>query len=91
MKPEDILLRWFNYHLNKAGHDKQITNFGKDVQDSVKYTILLNQLNKDCDKKALDENDLHKRGNLVLENSKKIGVDSPITSDDIVKVKFTII
>jgi len=90
MKPEDILLRWFNFHLKNAGHDQQITNFGKDIQDSVKYTILLNQLNKECDKTALNEDDLHKRGALVLQNSKKLGVEeSFITSDDIVKVTLT--
>lgn len=85
MKPEDILLRWFNFHLKNAGHDKEITNFGKDIQDSVKYTILLNQLNKDCDTSALTEDDLTKRGEKVLDNSKKLGVESFITPTDIVK------
>ena len=86
MKPEEILLRWFNFHLKAAGHDKEIKNFDKDVQDSTKYTILLNQLNKECSKDALNENDLTKRGQMVLENSKKLGVDPPITAHDIVKV-----
>jgi len=85
LKPEDILLRWFNFHLKNAGHDKEITNFGKDIQDSVKYTILLNQLNKDCDKAPLDENDLTKRADMVLDNSKKLGVDKFITPSDICK------
>ena len=85
LHPEDLLLRWFNYHLTNAGYDKKITNFGNDIKDSEKYTILLNQLNnKLCDKSALNETDSTKRAQKVLENSKKLGVDSFITPKDIV-------
>lgn len=85
LHPEDLLLRWFNYHLTNAGYDKKITNFGNDIKDSEKYTILLNQLNnKLCDKSALNETDSTKRAQKVLDNSKKLGVDSFITPKDIV-------
>jgi plastin-1 len=84
LNPEDLLLRWFNYHLKNAGHEKKITNFSGDLKDSEKYTLLLNQLNnKLCDKTALNESDLTKRANTVLGNSKKIGVESYITANDI--------
>jgi plastin-1 len=85
LKPEDILLRWFNFHLKNAGHDKEITNFHKDVEDSTKYTILLNQLNKECSTNGLNESDLSKRAQRVLDNSKKLGVDPFISPTDIVK------
>jgi len=39
MKPEESLLRWFNFHLKAAGHDKEIKNFDKDVRDFTKYTF----------------------------------------------------
>ena len=85
LSPEQLLLRWFNYHLKAAGYDKKITNFSGDVKDSEKYTILLNQLNKDlCDKSALDEPDKKKRAKKVIENSKKLGAESYITPADIV-------
>ena len=85
LSPEQLLLRWFNYHLKAAGYDKKITNFSGDVKDSEKYTILLNQLNKNlCDKSALDEPDKKKRAKKVIENSKKLGAESYITPDDIV-------
>lgn len=85
MNPEELLLRWFNYHLTAAGYDKKITNFTTDVKDSEKYTILLNKLDGTlCDKTPLDETDPLKRAKLVLENSKKLGVDSFITPKDIV-------
>ena len=76
LSPEQLLLRWFNYHLKQAGYDKPIKNFSGDVKDSEKYTILLNQLNKSlCDKSALNESDLKKRAKKVIDNSKKLGAD----------------
>ena len=85
LSPEQLLLRWFNYHLKAAGYDKKITNFSGDVKDSEKYTILLNQLNKNlCDKSALDEPDKKKRAKKVIENSKKLGAESYSTPEDIV-------
>ena len=43
LSPEQLLLRWLNYHPNSAGYDKKITNFSGDIKDSEKYTIFLNQ------------------------------------------------
>ena len=81
LSPEQLLLRWFNYHLKQAGYDKPIKNFSGDVKDSEKYTILLNQLNKSlCDKSALNESDLKKRAKKVIDNSKKLGAESYITT-----------
>ena len=85
LSPEQLLLRWFNYHLKAANYDKKITNFSGDVKDSEKYTILLHQLNKSlCDKSALNESDKKKRAKKVIDNSKKLGAESYITPDDIV-------
>ena len=67
LSPEQLLLRWFNYHLKAANYDKKITNFSGDVKDSEKYTILLNQLNKNlCDKSALNESDKKKEPRKLL-------------------------
>ncbi|KAJ3329836.1 phospholipid scramblase 1 [Gonapodya sp. JEL0774] len=41
---ETILLRWFNYHLTRAGLGRKIQNFSKDVQDSELYITLLRQI-----------------------------------------------
>jgi len=84
MPKEDLLLRWFNYHLEKAGHPDKITNFSGDIKDSVKYTVLLNQLdNKKCDKSALEETDTTKRAQKMLDTAKKLGVDSYVTPKDV--------
>ena len=32
LSPEELLLRWFNYHLKNAGHDRQVSNFSSDVK-----------------------------------------------------------
>ena len=71
LSPEQLLLRWFNFHLNAAGYDKKITYFSGDIKDSEKYIILLNQLNSNlCDKSALSEDDHNKRAQTVINNAK---------------------
>jgi plastin-1 len=84
LSPEQLLLRWFNYHLKAANYPKKITNFSGDVKDSEKYTVLLHQLNKNvCDNSALYDTDLRVRARKVIDNSKKLGAESYITPDDI--------
>lgn len=31
LPPEQVLLRWFNFHLQNANHPKRVANFGNDV------------------------------------------------------------
>ncbi|MCP9265646.1 Plsi protein [Dirofilaria immitis] len=44
LSPEQILIRWVNYHLAKAGVDRKLTNFTTDIIDSEIYTYLLNEI-----------------------------------------------
>ncbi len=44
LAPERVVLRWFNYHLARAGYSKEIKNFGSDIQDSTAYAALLKQI-----------------------------------------------
>lgn len=44
IKPETLLLRWFNYHLKKAESNRFINNWGRDLQDSSALLILMDQL-----------------------------------------------
>ena len=39
--PEDLLIRWVNFHLRRVCDHKQIKNFYKDIQDGEAYTYLL--------------------------------------------------
>jgi len=85
LSPEQILLRWFNYHLKKAGSNRKVNNFSGDIKDSECYTILLNQLApKQCDKRALNESDKDKRAEMVLSNADKIGCRKFLRPKDIV-------
>jgi plastin-1 len=82
---EEMLLRWFNYHLAAAGHESKVANFSGDVRDGIKYTVLLNQLNPTtCDKAGLNTTNVQERAVKVMENAKKLGVEHYITSKDIV-------
>lgn len=74
LPPDQLLLRWFNYHLRAAGHKRKVNNFSRDVADGENYTILLNQLKpNECSRAPLQERDLLKRAELVLQNADKIG------------------
>ena len=87
LSPENMLLKWFNFHLKAAGYDKSIINFSQDIKDSEKYIILLNQLNKDiCNKEeVLNEADLKNRAEKILEYLSKLNINPYISSNDIVE------
>lgn len=83
LSPEDLLLRWFNYHLNKAGTSRRVGNFGSDLQDSECYSILLNQLDSSkCN--LCTESDLEEKADHVIRNARSLGVQTFIRADDIV-------
>ncbi|KHJ40753.1 hypothetical protein D918_09195 [Trichuris suis] len=44
LSPEQILIRWVNYHLRQADVPHRLNNFTTDVQDSTIYTYLLKQI-----------------------------------------------
>ena len=80
LPPEQILLRWFNYHLKQAKWHRTVNNFSKDVSDGENYTVLLNQLvPEQCSLAPLNTPDLLKRAEQVLENADRIGVRKYLT------------
>jgi hypothetical protein len=44
LSPEEILIRWVNYHMQEAGVDRRLANFQGDIKDSEIYTHLLYQI-----------------------------------------------
>lgn len=42
LSPEDLLIRWFNYHLENSGSKRRVKNLSDDVKDGECYSILLN-------------------------------------------------
>ncbi|KAL1935674.1 hypothetical protein VTP01DRAFT_4814 [Rhizomucor pusillus] len=80
LPPDQILLRWFNYHLKAANWERRVNNFSKDVADGENYTILLNQLRGDvCSRTPLQERDVLRRAEMVLDNAEKIGCRKYLT------------
>ncbi|KAF2108747.1 calponin homology domain-containing protein [Lophiotrema nucula] len=70
LPPEQILLRWFNYHLKNAKWHRTVQNFSHDVKDGENYTVLLNQLAPDVASRApLQTRDLLQRAEQVLQNA----------------------
>ncbi len=81
---DDFLKKWFNHNLKEANHPDELKNFEDDLKDSEKFKVLLNHLAPNqCDKSALDETDPVERAKKVLENAKKLGVETEVTPEDI--------
>ncbi|KAE9985964.1 fimbrin [Venturia inaequalis] len=73
LPPEQILLRWFNYHLKNAGWQRRVNNFSSDIKDGENYTILLNQLKPEiCSRAPLQTSDLLQRAEQVLDNADRL-------------------
>ncbi|OGM39551.1 fimbrin [Aspergillus bombycis] len=85
LPPEQILLRWFNYHLRNAKWNRQVTNFSTDVKDGENYTVLLNQLAPDaCSQGPLQTQDLLQRAEQVLANADKLGCRKFLTPTSLI-------
>ncbi|KGL79831.1 Plastin-1 [Tinamus guttatus] len=93
LSPEELLLRWVNYHLANAGWQK-ISNFSQDIKDSRAYYHLLNQIApKGDDFKEVpikidfsgfnEKNDL-KRAEYMLQQAEKLGCRQFVTPADVV-------
>ncbi|KAM1411673.1 hypothetical protein ACFX1X_024535 [Malus domestica] len=86
LPPDKVLLKWMNFHLKKAGYEKQVTNFSSDVKDGEAYAYLLNALAPEhSGPAALDMKDPTARANLVLEQAEKLDCKRYLTPKDIVE------
>ncbi|XP_069133619.1 plastin-1-like [Argopecten irradians] len=87
LSPEQILIRWVNYHLERANIDKRISNFTEDIKDSEAYIHLLHQIApKDAGvtteaKFISDDTD---RAAGMLEEAAKIGCNSFVGPAEVV-------
>ncbi|EDO18221.1 hypothetical protein Kpol_543p51 [Vanderwaltozyma polyspora DSM 70294] len=85
LPPEQILIRWFNYHLKAANWNRRVSNFSQDVSDGENYTILLNQLAPDqCSRSPLQTADLMERAEEILQNADKLGCRKYLTPSSLV-------
>lgn len=86
LPPEQLLMRWFNYHLNNANVGRRLHNFGKDLSDSELYAHLLQQIDpaKQCTTAILKRNDLSHRAEYIAAQGKQLGAEFHVKSSDIV-------
>ncbi|KAJ8649181.1 hypothetical protein MRB53_002204 [Persea americana] len=86
LAPEKILLKWMNFHLQKTGYKKQVTNFSSDLKDGEAYAHLLNALAPEFGRAAtLETKDPTQRANLILEHVERMECKSYISPNDIVE------
>ncbi|CAH0004673.1 unnamed protein product [Clonostachys byssicola] len=86
LPPEQILLRWFNYHLKAANWPRRVANFSGDIKDGENYAVLLAQIGSDygVTRAPLQTRDLHQRAEEVLQESDKLGCRKFLTPKSLV-------
>ncbi|KAI9356245.1 calponin homology domain-containing protein [Zopfochytrium polystomum] len=83
---EQTLCRWLNFHLEKAGFPKKVTNFTNDVKDGEAYYALLSQLAPNlCVKSPHTLADPLDRADLVLSIAGKMGCRKYLTAKTLVE------
>lgn len=88
LSPETILLRWVNYHLEKAGISRRIENFTGDIKDSEAYLYLLKQIaphEVNISLEGLREPSLAKRAERMLQEAEKLGCRRFLAPNDVVQ------
>ncbi|KHN43859.1 Fimbrin-1 [Glycine soja] len=84
LSPEKVLLKWMNFHLQRAGYEKTVRNFSSDVKDGEAYAYLLNVLAPEhCSPATLDTKDANERANLVLDHAERMGCKRYLTPRDV--------
>ncbi|KAL8140491.1 hypothetical protein V2J09_006512 [Rumex salicifolius] len=86
LPPEKVLLKWMNFHLKKAGYEKEVTNFSTDLKDGEAYAHLFNVLAPEhSTTTTLETSDPTERAKLILEQAEKLDCDRYISEKDIVE------
>ncbi|KGL75278.1 Plastin-3, partial [Tinamus guttatus] len=93
LSPEELLLRWANFHLENAGWHK-INNFSSDIKDSRAYFHLLNQIAPkgqkegepqiDINMSGFNEKDDLRRAEYMLQQADRLGCRQFVTPADVV-------
>ncbi|XP_045573751.1 plastin-3 [Salmo salar] len=93
LSPEELLLRWANFHLENAGFSK-INNLSSDIKDSRAYYHLLNMIAPDGSKEGeqrieinmsgYNEKDDLRRAESMLVQADRLGCRQFVTSSDVV-------
>ncbi|XP_047970682.1 fimbrin-5-like [Salvia hispanica] len=86
LAPEKVLLKWMNFHLKRAGFEKEVTNFSSDLKDGEAYAHLLNALAPELGTNStLETTDPTERAKLIIEQAEKLDCKRYVTPKDIVE------
>ncbi|XP_044494137.1 fimbrin-5 [Mangifera indica] len=86
LPPEKVLLKWMNFHLKKAGYQKEVTNFSSDLKDGEAYAHLLTALAPEYSSPGtFDTKDPTEKAAKVLEQAEKMDCKRYLTPNDIVE------
>ncbi|KAG5450450.1 Plastin-3 [Clonorchis sinensis] len=91
LSPEDILIRWVNYHLKGTESDARMHNFTADIRNCEVYAYLVEKIAPQekkpfmhSTKAILDAVDLVQRAEMVLQNAEKLDCRVFVRPEDIV-------
>merc|ERR1719323_237849 len=87
LSPEQLLIRWVNFQLEKAGCCRLIRNFSDDIRDSEIYTELIAQVapkETGIDKFAMTKEDWLERAEIMLSRAEKLNCRAFVSSQDVV-------
>ncbi|XP_033844039.1 plastin-1 [Periophthalmus magnuspinnatus] len=92
LSPEELLLRWVNYHLRNAG-TQTISNFSDDIKDSRAYFYLMDQISPKgdgdykmsirIDMSGMGERDLNRRAELMLQQAARLDCRQFVSPRDV--------
>lgn len=85
LPPEELLLRWFNFHLARDGAPIRVTNFGPDLTSGVAYLHLFHSISPDTCPRAesLDNATPTERAARAIACARSLGVPVAVSSSDI--------
>uniref|UniRef100_UPI00358E7C9E plastin-2-like isoform X2 n=1 Tax=Myxine glutinosa TaxID=7769 RepID=UPI00358E7C9E len=99
LSPEDLLIRWVNYHLRNSG-EAGIGNFTTDIQDSRAYFHLLKEIAPrghgedeqriDIDLSGLQERDEERRAEQMLQQADRLGCRQFVTPTEVVHGNYNL-
>ncbi|CAM9190224.1 unnamed protein product [Ectocarpus sp. 4 AP-2014] len=84
LQPEAILLRWFNYHLERSSSTKRVKNFGNDLRDGEALSVLLTQLDPTVCQPCNEPPGSEARARHIISNAKAMGAETFIQPADII-------
>merc|ERR1719195_1760227 len=87
LSPEQLLLRWTNFQLEKAGCSRLIRNFSDDIRDSEIYSELLAQVaprDSHISKDYMSKEDWLERAEMMLSTADSINCRAFVTAKDVV-------